>query len=63
MAELSEEWVDVSTAQDGGVMKKVLQEASDPDATSPESGSEVRAQGVLETDGDFQNKRTAKAPW
>ena len=60
MAELSEEWVDVSTAQDGGVMKKVLQEASDPDATSPESGSEVRAHytGTLESDGSkFDSSR------
>jgi FKBP-type peptidyl-prolyl cis-trans isomerase len=60
MAELAgDEWIDVSEAQDGGVMKKVLEEAP-VDATSPEPGSEVRAHytGTLESDGSkFDSSR------
>ena len=39
----AEEWIDVSTLKDGGLMKKIL-EAAPADATSPEQGSEVRGE-------------------
>ena len=52
-------WVDVSLAQDGGVLKKVTFEAS-ADSSTPEDGSEVRAHytGTLESDGSkFDSSR------
>jgi len=59
LAEDVEGWVDVSLAQDGGVLKKVTFEAS-ADSSTPEDGSEVRAHytGTLESDGSkFDSSR------
>ena len=39
----AEEWVDVSLAQDGGVMKKVLKEAPEGASGPPPNGFEVEA--------------------
>lgn len=38
-----DEWIDVSTAQDGGVLKKILQAAPDNAAGPPPNGDEVEA--------------------
>lgn len=39
----NEEWIDVSTAQDGGIMKKILQAAPDDADGPPPNGYEVKA--------------------
>lgn len=38
-----EEWIDVSVAQDGGVMKKILKEAPDGASGPPPKGNEIEA--------------------
>jgi len=53
------EWVDVSILKDGGVLKKIIKAAPE-DATTPVTGSEVRAHytGTLEADGSkFDSSR------
>ena len=40
---MTEEWIDVSTAQDGGVMKKILKEAPEGASGPPPDGYEVEA--------------------
>ncbi|KAL3944886.1 MAG: hypothetical protein SGBAC_001031 [Bacillariaceae sp.] len=66
MAEEEEVWIDVSTAQDGGVLKKILKEAPEGASGPPPDGNEVEAHytGTLSSDGSkFDSSRDRGKPF
>lgn len=66
MADTNEGWIDVSVAQDGGVMKKILQAAPDGAMGPPPEGYLVDAHyvGTLESDGSkFDSSRDRGKPF
>jgi len=63
---MAEEWTDVSIAQDGGVMKKILKEAPEGASGPPPNGYEVEAHytGTLSSDGSkFDSSRDRGKPF
>ena len=66
MASDEGEWIDVSVAQDGGVMKKITQEAPDGASGPPPAFNEVTAHytGTLAKDGSkFDSSRDRGKPF
>lgn len=66
MADTASELIDVSVAQDGGIMKCITKAAPEGAAGPPPSGSEVSAHytGTLESDGsEFDSSRSRGKPF